>query len=108
MEINITINERITDLRTMSGLSQKELADKVGVTNSTISFYEQEERSPSVDMIIRLSKIFNVSVDYLLGIDQKRNINLSGLKEEDIQLIQCMVEHLKNKKVQTYSNDPRS
>ncbi|MCI8891597.1 MAG: helix-turn-helix transcriptional regulator [Eubacterium sp.] len=98
----------LKNLRKDAGLTQKELADKVGVTNSTISFYEQEERSPSVDMIIRLSKIFNVSVDYLLGIDQKRNINLSGLKEEDIQLIQCMVEHLKNKKVQTYSNDPRS
>ena len=98
----------LKNLRKDAGLTQKELADKVGGTNSTISFYEQEERSPSVDMIIRLSKIFNVSVDYLLGIDQKRNINLSGLKEEDIQLIQCMVEHLKNKKVQTYSNDPRS
>ena len=98
----------LKNLRKDAGLTQKELADKVGVTNSTISFYEQEERSTSVDMIIRLSKIFNVSVDYLLGIDQKRNINLSGLKEEDIQLIQCMVEHLKNKKVQTYSNDPRS
>ena len=98
----------LKNLRKDAGLTQKELADKVGVTNSTISFYEQEERSPSVDMIIRLSKIFNVSVDYLLGIDQMRNINLSGLKEEDIQLIQCMVEHLKNKKVQTYSNDPRS
>ena len=78
----------LKNLRKDAGLTQKELADKVGVTNSTISFYEQEERSPSVDMIIRLSKIFNVSVDYLLGIDQKRNINLSGLKEEDIQLIQ--------------------
>lgn len=98
----------LKSLRKDAGLTQKELADKVGVTNSTISFYEQEERSPSVDMIIRLSKIFNVSVDYLLGIDQKRNINLSGLKEEDIQLIQCMVEHLKNKKVQTYSKNQKS
>ncbi len=98
----------LKSLRKDAGLTQKELADKVGVTNSTISFYEQEERSPSVDMIIRLSKIFNVSVDYLLGIDQKRNINLAGLKEEDIQLIQCIVEHLKNKKEQTYSKDSKS
>ena len=97
----------LKSLRKDAGLTQKELADKVGVTNSTISFYEQEERSPSVDMIIRLAEIFNVSVDYLLGIDQKKNINLSGLKEEDIQLIHCMVEHLKNKKVQADSKDQR-
>ena len=41
MEISITINERITDLRTMSGLSQKELADKIDVPTSTLCRIEQ-------------------------------------------------------------------
>ena len=41
MEINITINERITDLRTLSGLSQKELADRIDVPTSTLCRIEQ-------------------------------------------------------------------
>ena len=83
MEMNITINERITDLRIMSGLSQKELAEKAGVTTSTLCRIEQGKiTNVSNDVLIKLSNFFNVSTDYLLGLTNvkyKKNVELSEL-----------------------------
>ena len=78
MEINITINERITDLRTMSGLSQKELADRIDVPTSTLCRIEQGKiANVSNDVLIKLANFFNVSTDYLLGLTNvkfKKNV----------------------------------
>lgn len=83
MEINITINERITDLRTMSGLSQKELADRIDVPTSTLCRIEQGKiANVSNDVLIKLANFFNVSTDYLLGLTNvkfKKNVELSEL-----------------------------
>ncbi|MBO5336122.1 MAG: helix-turn-helix transcriptional regulator [Lachnospiraceae bacterium] len=83
MEIDITINERITDLRTMSGLSQKELADRIDVPTSTLCRIEQGKISNvSNDVLIKLANFFNVSTDYLLGLTNvkfKKNVELSEL-----------------------------
>lgn len=83
MEINIAINERITDLRTMSGLSQKELADRIDVPTSTLCRIEQGKiANVSNDVLIKLANFFNVSTDYLLGLTNvkfKKNVELSEL-----------------------------
>lgn len=68
MEINITINERIADLRNMSGLSQKELCEKIDVPTSTLSRIERGEiTNVSNDILIKLANFYNVSTDYLLS-----------------------------------------
>ncbi len=78
MEINITINERITDLRTMSGLSQKELADRIDVPTSTLCRIEQGKiANVSNDVLIKLANFFNVSTDYLLGLTNVKFMNIS-------------------------------
>ena len=83
MEINITINERITDLRTMGGLSQKELAEKIDVPTSTLCRIEQGKiANASNDILIKLANFFNVSTDYLLGLTNvkfKKNVELAEL-----------------------------
>ena len=61
------IGARIKSLREEYGLTQKELADFLGVTPKAISFYELEQRSPSWDMVVQLADKFNVTTDYLLG-----------------------------------------
>jgi transcriptional regulator with XRE-family HTH domain len=64
MEIEITINERIADLRTMSGLSQKELAESINIPASTLSRIEQGKISNvSNDVLIKIADFFNVSTD---------------------------------------------
>lgn len=66
------IENRIKSLRFENNFTQKELADKIGLTPKMISFYERGERVPPLDIILKLVQIFNVSSDYLLGLSDKR------------------------------------
>lgn len=59
--------ERLRDLRTQKGLSQIELAKKLGLSNSTISMYERGEREPDFETLDLIGDFFNVDVNYLLG-----------------------------------------
>ena len=89
----------LKELRLQAGMTQKDLAAKIGVTKSVISYYELSERSPSPEVLIKLANIFRVTTDYLLGIDTKpaEALDISGLKEEDIALLRHTAETLRNK-----------
>ena len=65
------IGKKIMELRKKSGLSQEELAEKVGVARQTISKWELGETSPDLKQSKELSKIFNVSLDELTDNDIK-------------------------------------
>lgn len=89
----------LKELRLQAGLTQKDLAAKIGVTKSVISYYELSERSPSPEVLIKLANIFHVSTDYLLGIEAKTSpvLDMTGLKDEDIALLRYTAEILRNK-----------
>ena len=55
------------------------------------------ERTPSPDVLIKLADIFHVSTDYLLGIEQRKVVDVSGLSEADIRLVLMTVEALREK-----------
>lgn len=58
--------EKLNDLRKKAGLSQKELAEKLGVAQASINYWEKGQRTPSIDMVMLIAEYFNVSVDYLV------------------------------------------
>lgn len=58
-------------LRTQNNYTQVQLAQKLGLTKSVISAYETGLRLPSYDVLINIAKIFKVSTDYLLGMDNR-------------------------------------
>ncbi|MFL0365336.1 helix-turn-helix domain-containing protein [Pseudobacillus sp. 179-B 2D1 NHS] len=64
----MTINNRIRELRKKSGLTQRELANKVNVSPQVISNWERNYTNPDHDDVKKLSEIFDCSSDYLLGI----------------------------------------
>lgn len=70
---------RIKKLREELHMTQQELADKLGGAKSTIAMYENETRKPSMEVLIKLSEIFDCSIDYLLG---KSDMKDSGLKDK--------------------------
>lgn len=72
---------RIKILREESGYTQQELADKLDGAKSTVAMYENETRKPSMEVLIKLSEIFNCSIDYLLG---KTDIRDTGEQIDDI------------------------
>ena len=88
---------RLKELRKQNGLTQQQLAERIGVSKSVVSFYELKERTPSPDVLVKLSYIFHVSTDYLLGIERNRAIDVTGLDDDDIKAVQLVVDRLRNK-----------
>ena len=60
---------RIKELRTVFGLSQKALAEKIGVAQNTLTQYEKGTSKISLDVLVKLAQILETSTDYLLGLE---------------------------------------
>ena len=69
----MTIGARVKHLRELNNLSQSELAAMINVSCSSVSMWETEKREICQDELIKLSNIFKVSTDFLLGIDTEAN-----------------------------------
>lgn len=67
MENNL--QTRLKELRIEKNLSQQKLAQEIGVTQKAIDFWEKGINEPKASYIIKLAKFFNVSSDYILGIE---------------------------------------
>lgn len=68
--MNIKIADRLVELRKKNGLSQEQLADKLGLSRQAVSKWERAEASPDTDNLICLAKLYGVSLDELLDTDQ--------------------------------------
>lgn len=92
----VDFGNTLKTLRIKENLTQAQLAVKIGLTKSVISAYENSIRMPSYDVLIRLSEIFKVSTDYLLGIENKQEIDLSGLTPEEVSALMALIKAMKN------------
>ena len=90
----VDFGNRLKTLRLKENMTQAELARRLGLTKSVISAYETELRQPSYDVLIHIAKIYNVSTDFLLGVENKKDVDLSGLSQEEkdalVNLIRAM------------------
>lgn len=83
---------RLTELREEKGLNKKEIAKELKLPYTTYLNYENDEREPNSDTLIKIAKYFNVSIDYLLGVSDVRTTdinvrqirNATGLTEKSI------------------------
>ena len=83
--------DRIKQLRIQKSLTQEQIAKRLWVTKSTISAYEMGTKYPSLDMLIKLAAMFNVTTDYLLGVDKRRQIDVTGLTPKQIEIVDNIV-----------------
>lgn len=92
----VNFGATLKSLRLKENLTQAMLAQKLGLTKSVISAYETGLRMPSYDVLIHIAKTFNVSTDFLLGIETKNTLDLSGLSQAEsdalLHLIRAMKE----------------
>ena len=93
----VNFGTTLRELRKQVGMSQKQLAEYLGVTKSVVSYYELSERIPSPDVLIKIAKVFHVSTDYLLGCESKVMIDVSDLPCEDVQLLESIATTLRKK-----------
>ena len=91
------MGDKLKALRLEMNLTQKQVADRVGVVASAISSYEAGTRYPSYAALIKLASIYHVSCDYLVGLDKTRNVDVTGLSEDEIRIVMQTVDILRNK-----------
>ena len=90
--------EKLRLLRIKYGYSQKQVADKIGVSPSVVSGYETGERTPSTEVLLSLSYLYNTSSDYLLGRQEnspESTINVDGLTDAQITALANLIDAIK-------------
>lgn len=91
-------NTNLRQIINRSGMTREQIAKAIDCDTSSITKYYNGVRKPSTDIVIKLSKLFNVSTDYLLGLtdvatsdtDLKAICDYTGLDEDSIEKIRCM------------------
>ena len=97
-QINKYVGSKIKDYRKHFGLSQEELAKKIGVGKTTISNYEVGIRSPKKPQLIKLSEVFDVAIDDFFPQTDSTRINVSSILSE-INKISSQLEEPRQKVV---------
>lgn len=95
--VNINMGERLKTLRKKRNWTQKQVANRIGLAISAVSAYELGTRYPSYDILLRLARLYNVSTDYLIGKDERQSIDVSGLSEEEVNVVAQMIDALRKK-----------
>lgn len=92
----MNFGKRLKTLRIKKKLTQQQLADLLGLTKSVISAYENGLRYPAYDVLIKIARIFKVSTDFLLGVEIKREIDTSGLTDEQVEALIVLIDTIRN------------
>ena len=88
------LGENLKNIRIAVGITQVELAKKLGVTKQSVSNWENGNIQPSVEMITKISEVLNVKSDVLLGLDDRRFIEVTGLNDEQIAHVQQIINDI--------------
>lgn len=92
---------RIRELRLNRRMSQEDLGRRVGRSKSVISTYENNLKIPPLDIIVQFASIFNVSLDYLVGLDKNEMVSLDGLTDNQKSIIKLILSDFKNPGIKT-------
>ena len=87
--------EMLKMMRKSRNLNQVQLAAQLNVTKQTISNWENNNILPSIDMLVKISHYFSVSTDYLLELDNRFYLEVSGLTVEQIAHIQQIINDIR-------------
>lgn len=94
-----TLGTRLKQLRSSRGLRQDQLGALVGLNKTAIHYYENDMRQPSYETLVRLSSIFNVTTDFLLGCEKRSVIDISGLTTSEINIVCSLVDSMAQKNI---------
>lgn len=91
------LGQQINELRIAMGWSQVQLAEELSISKQTVSNWENENIQPSIEMLVRLAKLFHVSTDYLLGLDKTQTMNVDGLPISFVAHLVQLIDDYKQK-----------
>lgn len=87
-------SERIRQLRIMRNLNQQELASKLGVSKQSVSNWENNNIAPSIEQILKIADFFHTSVDYIVGREDRKVIDVTDYDEKTISFIQQVLGYI--------------
>lgn len=86
---------RLKELREAKRLSQIDVAKRLDVTRSTISGYECNTITPSVEQLVNMAVLYNASLDYIMGMENRTYLYLDDMSESQQQMILDIVDRIK-------------
>ena len=84
----------IKKLRTAHNLNQVQLAGKLNISKQTVSNWENNNILPSIEMLVKIDQFFMVSTDYLLELDQREYLEITGLTDEQTAHIKEIIRDI--------------
>lgn len=88
---DVTLGEQIKKLRVAKKMTLALMAKRVGVTLSTVAAYENGTRNPSFDVLVRIARLFNVTIDNLLGYTDRDLLDATDLSTEQRNSVQEII-----------------
>lgn len=92
-EWHCMIGDRIREARDKNGYTQSALAKALGISRSAVNAWEMGVSVPSAQYLVELSKLFNVSADFLLDLNRTETIDITPLDEEEKQIIHSLMKY---------------
>lgn len=91
----INVADRIRYLREKSGMTQTDLARRLGISRSAVNSWEMALSSPSLTNIVEMTQIFHVSADYILTLSSQVSLDITDLDNEEREVLFRLVACLK-------------
>lgn len=89
---DLTLGQRIAEQRKKLGISQEALGEKMGVSRQAISKWEADGAIPEIDKLIGLSRLFDISVGWLLGVEEQTDQRHDELNETQLKMVEEIVK----------------
>ena len=93
----LDIGFRLRELRRRKMMTQAQVAKRLDLSKTVISGYENSTKTPSVEVLIQLSILYDVSADYLLGLDNREMLYIGGLNDHQQELLELLVTEMRGK-----------
>lgn len=90
-------SENLKKLREEKEISQTQLASRIGVNKSLISDFESQNRLPSLHVLSKISYQFGVSMEFLLGINKNKTVDVSNLTTEQISVVTFVIKQFEKR-----------
>ena len=87
------LSERLKELRRQNNISQNALAKQMNLTRATVNAWEMGISCPNAQSLVMLSQYFKVSVDFLLGLNNRETIDITQLNEKEKNIVYGLVNY---------------